>query len=82
MKEKYTQEGGKTRDANGHELNTGAIIAALLYGKGDFAEYLKLAFNFGWDAECDAATVGFCGIQGLRKIHPVSAFMQIRRGLL
>ncbi len=58
LKEKYTQEGGKIRDKNGTELNTGAIILALLHGKGDFAESLKLSFNMGWDADCNAATVG------------------------
>jgi len=30
----------------------------LLYGKGDFAESVKIAWNFGWDADCTAATVG------------------------
>jgi ADP-ribosylglycohydrolase len=58
LKNKYTQEGGKIRDTNGFELNTGAVIAALLYGNGDFSESLRLAFNFGWDADCNAATVG------------------------
>ncbi|MDD2381734.1 MAG: ADP-ribosylglycohydrolase family protein [Mariniphaga sp.] len=58
LRDKYTQEGGSMRDWNGYELNTGAIIASLLYGKGDFAETLKLAFNYGWDADCNAATVG------------------------
>jgi len=58
LKEKYTQEDGKIRDRNGHELNTGAIIAGLLYGNGDFAESVKLTYNFGWDADCTAATVG------------------------
>ncbi len=58
LRDKYTQEGGSMRDWNGYELNTGAIIASLLYGKGDFAESLKLAFNYGWDADCNAATVG------------------------
>lgn len=58
LKEKYTREGGNFRDVNGHELNTGSIIAALLYGEGDFSESLKHAFNFGWDADCNAATVG------------------------
>lgn len=58
LKEKYTQEGGKIRDMNGYELNTGSVIAALLYGKGDFQESLKSAFNFGWDADCNAATAG------------------------
>jgi len=70
LKEKYTRENGRTRDRNGHELNTGAIIAALLYGKGDFQETLKHAFNFGWDADCNAATVGtIVGvIHGYRKM--------------
>lgn len=59
MNEKYILEGGRgTRDFNGHELNTGSIIAALLYGKGNFEESVKHAFNFGWDADCNAATVG------------------------
>ena len=58
LKDKYTREGGNFRDTNGHELNTGSIIAALLYGGGDFSESLKYAFNFGWDADCNAATVG------------------------
>jgi hypothetical protein len=50
--------GGGMRDKNGYELNTAAIVAALLYGRGDFAESLRLAFNFGWDADCTAASVG------------------------
>jgi ADP-ribosylglycohydrolase len=58
LKNKYTQEDGKIRDKNGFELNTGAIIAALLYGNGEFSKSLELAFNFGWDADCNAATVG------------------------
>ncbi len=58
LRDKYSREGGNIRDVNGYELNTGAIIAALLYGNGDFAESLKHAFNFGWDADCNAATVG------------------------
>lgn len=58
LKEKYTQEEGRIRDMNGYELNTGAVIAALLYGDGDFIETEKMAFNFGWDADCDAATAG------------------------
>jgi hypothetical protein len=58
LKEKYTREEGRDRDRNGHEINTGCVIAALLYGKGDFVESEKSAFNFGWDADCNAATVG------------------------
>jgi hypothetical protein len=58
LKETYTQDGGRMRDMNGYELNTGSIIAALLYGAGDVAETLRMAFNFGWDADCNAATAG------------------------
>lgn len=70
LKEKYTQENGRTRDRNGSELNTGAIIAALLYGQGDFQETMKHSFNFGWDADCNAATAGtFLGVvYGYRKM--------------
>ena len=58
MKEKYTKHGGTMRDRNGYELNTAAIIGALLHGRGEFAETLRLAFNFGWDSDCNAATCG------------------------
>lgn len=58
LRTKYLKENGKIRDKNGFELNTGSIIAAMLYGAGDFQETLKCAFNFGWDADCNAATVG------------------------
>lgn len=54
----YAYENGGIRDWNGVELNTGAIIAALLYGEGSFTETVRLAFNYGWDADCNAATVG------------------------
>lgn len=30
----------------------------MLYGDGDFSETVKLAFNFGWDADNNAAQVG------------------------
>lgn len=57
--EKYAvQNGTGIRDRNGHELNTGSIIAALLYGRGRLDETLRMAFNFGWDADCNAATAG------------------------
>src|SRR5690606_41312509 len=56
--EKYTQENNRFRDTYVSELNTGAILGALLYGRGDFSESLKLAFNFGWDADNNAAQVG------------------------
>ena len=76
LHDKYTRENGGTRDRNGHELNTGAIIAALLYGKGDFQETIKHAFNFGWDADCNAATAGtIVGVTyGYRKMMTQSRF--------
>ena len=43
------------RDKNGYELNTASTIAALLYGGGDFVETLRIAFNFGWDADNNAS---------------------------
>lgn len=43
---------------NGYGLNAAAVIASLLYGKGDFASSIQYAYNFGWDADCNAATVG------------------------
>jgi ADP-ribosylglycohydrolase len=58
IKEKYSRYGGTMRDRNGYELNTASTIAALLYGKGDFSETLRTAFNFGWDADNTAATAG------------------------
>jgi len=57
VKEKYSRYGGDAaRDGNAYELNTSSTIAALLYGGGDFAETLRIAFNFGWDADNNAAT--------------------------
>src|SRR5688572_21243469 len=58
IRDKYTHYDGEMADRNGHELNTAATIAALLYGKGDFVETLRLAFNFGWDCDNNAATCG------------------------
>jgi ADP-ribosylglycohydrolase len=58
MKEEYTRHGGTMRDRNGYELNTAAIVGALLHGGGDFSETLRHAFNFGWDSDCNAATCG------------------------
>ena len=58
LKDKYSKHNGEMRDRNGYELNTGSVIAALLYGEGDFVKTLTAAFNFGWDADCNAATAG------------------------
>jgi ADP-ribosylglycohydrolase len=57
-KEKYQRHKGEMRDKNGYELNTAGTVAALLYGRGDFVGTLKVAFNFGWDADNNAATSG------------------------
>jgi streptogramin lyase len=58
LRDNYSHEGGAMRDRNGYELNTGAVVGALLYGEGDFQKTITLSFNFGWDADCDAATAG------------------------
>lgn len=65
-KEKYMWFGGQdVRDRNGVILNGASTIAALLYGKGDFAETARHAFNLGWDADNNAATA--CTIIGVIK---------------
>ena len=56
FKERWQIHHGATRDWNGYELNTASTLAALLYGQKDFAETLRLAFNFGWDCDNNAAT--------------------------
>ncbi|HUU29029.1 MAG TPA: ADP-ribosylglycohydrolase family protein [archaeon] len=57
IKDKYSRYGGEpARDGNGYELNTSSTVAALIYGGGDLAETLRIAFNFGWDADNNAAT--------------------------
>ena len=58
VKEKYSRHNGAMRDKNGYELNTASTIAALLYGRADLADTLRMAFNFGWDADNNAATSG------------------------
>jgi hypothetical protein len=63
IREKYTlfpATNGRIdiRDLNGVILNGAGTIAALLYGKGDFVETVRHAFNFGWDADNNAATSG------------------------
>ncbi|MBV8878857.1 MAG: ADP-ribosylglycohydrolase family protein [Planctomycetaceae bacterium] len=66
IKEKYTHHGGGMSDKNGYELNTAAVIGALLHGGvEDLKEALRLAFNFGWDSDCNAAICGT--IVGVRR---------------
>jgi hypothetical protein len=56
LKARWQKQGGIIREKNGYELNTACTIAALLYGKSDLVETLRTAFNFGWDADNNAAT--------------------------
>jgi ADP-ribosylglycohydrolase len=56
IRDKYTLYESRTRNQNGYELCTAATIAALLYGNGDLVKTLIHAFNFGWDADNNAAT--------------------------
>jgi hypothetical protein len=58
-KEKYCKYGGQDmRDRNGVWLNGASTISALLYGGGDWAQTVRSAFNFGWDADNNAAASG------------------------
>jgi hypothetical protein len=58
-KEKYCKYGGHDmRDRNGVWLNGASTISALLYGDGDFVQTVRNAFNFGWDADNNAAASG------------------------
>ncbi len=56
--EKYALDDEITRNRNGSELNTAVIIAAFLYGNGNFAETIRHSMNFGYDADCNCATLG------------------------
>jgi len=58
LHEKYKLKDELTRNRNGSELNTAAIIAAFLYGNGNFPETIRHSMNFGYDADCNAATLG------------------------
>ena len=58
-RDKYCKYGGQDmRDRNGVWLNGASTIAALLYGHGDWVETVRAAFNFGWDADNNAAASG------------------------
>jgi hypothetical protein len=58
-KDKYCKYGGQDmRDRNGVWLNGASTISALLYGDGDWVQTVRAAFNFGWDADNNAAASG------------------------
>jgi hypothetical protein len=58
-KDKYCKFGGHDmRDRNGVWLNGASTISALLYGDVDFVQTVRAAFNFGWDADNNAAASG------------------------
>ena len=58
LHEKYVRNDEITRNRNGSELNTAANIASILYGNGNFEETIRHSMNFGYDADCNCATVG------------------------
>jgi hypothetical protein len=58
IRDTYTLHGGSQADNNGHALNTAGVIGALVYGESDFVKTIMTAFNFGWDADNNAATAG------------------------
>jgi len=59
MHEKYAfKDDDPYRNKNGFNMNTAAIIAAFLYGNGNFAETIRHSMNFGYDADCNCATLG------------------------
>jgi hypothetical protein len=56
IKRRWQKYGGEMRDRNGYELNGACTVAALIYGRKDLVETLRLAFNLGWDCDNNAAT--------------------------
>ena len=53
-------------------MNLSFVIAALLYGEGDFEKTVLTAINFGYDTDCTAATSGglFGILYGTEAISP------------
>jgi len=56
IQKKYRDE--RKWNMNATVTNGALVVAALLYGKGDFVETLRLSFAMGYDADCNAATCG------------------------
>jgi len=56
IQKKYRDERGWNMNAT--VTNGGLVLTALLYGRGDFVQTLRLAFALGYDADCNGATCG------------------------
>ena len=56
IQKKYRDE--RKWNMNATVTNGALVVAALLYGKGDFVETMRLSFAMGYDADCNAATCG------------------------
>jgi len=56
IQKKYRDE--RKWNMNATVTNGAFVVAALLYGHGDFAETLRIAFAIGYDADCNGATCG------------------------
>lgn len=56
IQKKYRDE--RKWNMNATVTNGALVVAALLYGKGDFVEALRLSFAMGYDADCNGATCG------------------------
>jgi hypothetical protein len=39
-------------------FNHASIVSEYLYGQGDFVKTMEIAYNWGFDADCNAATLG------------------------
>ena len=46
------------RDFSKAIMNQAIAVMALILGRGDFAETMRLCINSGWDTDCTAATAG------------------------
>jgi hypothetical protein len=59
------------RDASKAIMNQAIVVMALILGRGDFTETIRLAVNSGWDTDCTAATAGaLLGIMRGASIFP------------
>jgi len=56
IQKKYRDE--RKWNMNATITNGGLVLTALLYGKDDFVQTLRLSFALGYDADCNAATCG------------------------